>query len=96
MVDYYIGAYAESAPQLGGCALHDPLAAAVALDPSLVRTLPVNLKVDLAGPTRGRTIGDETRLNDPEKTCAVALGVDSERFLGIFMERMGRALGAGD
>lgn len=96
MVDYYIGAYAESAPQLGGCALHDPLAAAVALDSSLVRTLPINLKVDLVGPTRGRTIGDEERLNDPEKTCEAALEVDAVRFLGHFMERMGRALGAGE
>ena len=27
-------------------------------------------------PTRGRTIGDETRLNDPVKTMKVAVGVD--------------------
>ena len=40
------------------------------------------------GPTRGRTIGDETRLNDPVKTMKVAVGVDVPRFLNEFMTRI--------
>ena len=46
------------------------------------------MKVDLEGPTRGRTIGDETRLNDPVKTMQVAVGVDVPRFLNEFMTRI--------
>ncbi|CAB0651371.1 nucleoside hydrolase [Corynebacterium diphtheriae] len=88
--DYYIKAYDTTAPHLGGCGLHDPLAVGVAIDPSLLTLLPINLKVDTEGPTRGRTIGDEVRLNDPHKNCKVAVGVDVDRFLKEFMERITR------
>ena len=86
--DYYIKAYETTSPHLGGCGLHDPLAVAVAADPSLVETLPINLKVDTEGASRGRTIGDETRLNDPVKSARVAVGVDVARFLQEFMRRL--------
>lgn len=86
--NYYIGAYDVTAPYLGGCGLHDPLAVGVAVDPTLVTTLDINLKTDTEGETRGRTIGDETRLNDKEKTGHVAVGVDADRFLAEFMRRL--------
>lgn len=88
MTDYYIKAYETTAPHLGGCGLHDPLAVGVAVDPTLVTTLPINMQVDVEGPTRGRTIGDVERLNDPIKTMKVALGVDVPRFLDEFMARI--------
>ena len=88
MTDYYIRAYETTAPGLGGCGLHDPLAVGVAVDPGLVTTLPINLQVDVEGPTRGRTIGDVARLNDPRKTSRVALGVDVDRFLEELMARI--------
>ena len=86
--NYYIKAYETTAPHLGGCGLHDPLAVAVVADPSLVDTLAINLKVDTDGETRGRTIGDETCLNDPVKSARVAVGVDVDRFLEEFMRRL--------
>jgi purine nucleosidase len=86
--DFYIRAYETTAPHLGGCGLHDPLAVAVAVDPSLVTCLDINLKVDLEGATRGRTIGDHERLNDPVKTAHVAVAVDVERFRSEFMQRL--------
>ncbi|MBP3087819.1 nucleoside hydrolase [Corynebacterium sp. sy017] len=88
--DYYIKAYDVTAPHLGGCGLHDPLAVGVAVDESLVETIGINLKVDTEGATRGRTIGDETRLNDPQKHSQVAVAVDTQRFLAEFMQRIGR------
>lgn len=88
--DYYIKAYDTTAPHLGGCGLHDPLAVGVALDPSLVQLLPRNLKVDTQEPSRGRTIGDETRLSDSAPTTKVAVGVEVDRFLTEFMTRVGR------
>ncbi|NEG96696.1 nucleoside hydrolase [Bifidobacterium sp. SMB2] len=88
MTDYYIKAYETTSPHLGGCGLHDPLAVGVAVDPSLVTTLDINMQVDVEGPTRGRTIGDNERLNDPVKTMKVAVGVDVPRFLDEFMNRI--------
>ena len=90
--DHYISVYEENNPQLGGCALHDPLAVAAAIDPSLVGCLGANLRVDLEGSTRGRTVCDPDRLRDAEKTCEVALTVDAPRFLGEFRARVLRAL----
>ena len=90
MTDYYIKAYETTSPHLGGCGLHDPLAVGVAVDPSLVTLLPINLKVDVEGETRGRTIGDEVRLNDEVRTSRAAVAVDVDRFLSEFMTRIGR------
>ena len=73
---------------MGGCGLHDPLAVGVAVDPTLVTVHQINMKVDVEGPTRGRTIGDEDRLNDPHKTMGAALDVDVPRFLDEFMTRI--------
>ncbi|MEJ6019828.1 nucleoside hydrolase [Corynebacterium sp. H113] len=92
IADYYIRAYETTAPHLGGCGLHDPLAVAVAVDPTLIDVLPHNIKVDLAGPTRGRTIGNEERLNDPIKNVKVAVRVDAHRFLIEFMNRIGKVV----
>lgn len=93
MTDYYIKAYETTSPYLGGCGLHDPLAVAVAVDPTLVTTLPINLRVDVDEPTRGRTIGDNTRLNDPKKTSQVALQADVPRFLKELMTRISTLAG---
>lgn len=96
MVDYYIRAYATTAPHLGGCGLHDPLAVAVAADPSLVEVIETNMKTDTQGSTRGRTIADETRLSQ-EPTAKVAVGVDNERFVHEFvdyLEELFRTVGA--
>ena len=92
VTDHYISVYEENNPLMGGCALHDPLAVAAAIDPSLVGCLPTNLRVDLEGPTRGRTVCDPDRLRDEGKTCEVALTVDVPRFLGEFRARVARAL----
>lgn len=88
MTDFYIKAYETTSPHLGGCGLHDPLAVGVAADPTLVDTIDINMQCDVEGPTRGRTIGDNERLNDPHKTMKVAVGVDVPRFLHEFMTRI--------
>lgn len=88
ITNYYIEAYKTTSPHLGGCGLHDPLAVAVAVNPGLVDTLGINMKVDTDGETRGRTIGDETRLNDPDKRASVAVRVNTAAFLEEFMRRL--------
>lgn len=89
MTDYYIGVSEDDEGALPGvCNLHDPLAAAVALDPTLAKTFPINLKVETEGPSIGRTIGDPARLLSPVKNTKVALEVDTKRFTERFMERL--------
>ena len=76
--------------------LHDPLALAVALDPTLVATRKVAVDVETAGRlTIGATIadwrGDWGRLANSE----VAVSVDAERFRKAFSDAMVRVAGGG-
>ncbi|MBT1177832.1 nucleoside hydrolase [Bifidobacterium callimiconis] len=93
MVEFYINANEDADPMfLAGSPLHDPLAAAVALDPTLVTCFDINMMVETRTGDghgfRGRTIGDPTRLRKPRKTAHVALGVDSDRFVPQFRDRV--------
>lgn len=90
LASFMIKANKEADPAFSvGAPMHDPLAVAAALDPTLVQTLDIALRVDLATGdrqgVRGRTIGDMTRLNDSTASCThVAIAVDSMRFLNMF------------
>ncbi|KRN88758.1 inosine-uridine preferring nucleoside hydrolase [Ligilactobacillus ceti DSM 22408] len=88
LTDYYIDAYKVTSPHLGGCALHDPLAVAAAVQPRLVETIELNMKVDTQAPFAGRTIGDETRVNVPALHTKAAVQVDKDRFVADFMEKL--------
>ena len=46
------------------------------------------MKVETEGESRGRTIGDNDRLNDPNPSVRVAVAVDVDRFLNEFMTRL--------
>ncbi|WP_429971522.1 nucleoside hydrolase [Fructilactobacillus sp. Tb1] len=86
IVDYYIDVYADIYPELGGCSLHDPLAVGVAIDPTFVTLLHMNMKVTTEHDAYyARTIGDKARLNDPTTNVRVAVDVDKERYLEVFM-----------
>ncbi|WP_412989752.1 nucleoside hydrolase [Pediococcus siamensis] len=86
IVDYYIDVYKITSPHLHGCALHDPLAVGVTLDPSLVSTLNLNMFVDTTKAMWGRTIGDPARLTEEAPNVSVALTVDQEKYLARFMQ----------
>ncbi|USS84469.1 nucleoside hydrolase [Fructilactobacillus myrtifloralis] len=86
IVDYYINVYADIYPELGGCSLHDPLAVGVAIDPSFVETISLNMLVTTEhDPYYARTIGDKARLNAPNPNVKVAVAVDIDRYLAVFM-----------
>lgn len=95
LADFSIKANLEADTALfsGGMPLHDPLAAAVALDSSLVDCFDLALRAetntgDFNG-VRGRTTGDPVGLvNHSMPHVHVALGVDSGRFLDEFAERV--------
>lgn len=86
ITDFYIDAYANLGIDKNGCALHDPLAVGVSLDPSFVQTIALFMKVVYEGHNYGRTIGDNTKLNDPNPNVQVAVNVDRERYLATFMD----------
>ena len=100
IADFSIAANLKADARLfsAGMPLHDPLAAAVALDQTLVSCIDLPMKVetqsgDFHG-TRGRTIGDPEGLIDPlAPRVHVALHVDAERFVSEFTARIGGIFG---
>lgn len=95
LADFSVKANLEADTALfsGGMPLHDPLAAAVALDSSLVDCFDLALRAETStgdfNGVRGRTTGDPVGLvNHSMPHVHVALGVDSGRFLDEFAERM--------
>ncbi|MBI4240886.1 MAG: nucleoside hydrolase [Candidatus Rokubacteria bacterium] len=79
----------------GGLTLHDPLALAVALDPSLVSSEALHVAVECGGSlTRGMAVADRRPLPAQHKrppNCRVAMSVDACRFLALFLDRLCRA-----
>lgn len=91
ITDFYIDAYYNLDIDKRGCALHDPLAVGVGIDPSFVSTISLFMKVVYQeGPYYGRTIGDNAKLNDPNPNVKVAINVDKERYLKAFMDRLNK------
>ncbi len=75
IVDFYIDFYLTT--NLPGCALHDPLAVAVAIHPEYVTTLSLPMKVGVDKQNWGRTVADTHRMNDP-KEAYVKVAVDMQ------------------
>src|SRR2546428_592978 len=63
--------------------LHDPLALALAIDPTVAEWEPVRLVIGPEGETQ-RTSG--------EPNCRIAKGIDADRFLRLFLDRLCPAL----
>jgi inosine-uridine nucleoside N-ribohydrolase len=93
ILDFTLHGFAWGAEREGGgIVLHDPLAMAVALDPSLVTFEPLSVEVECKGKlTRGLSLADRREIPSPRKrgpTCRVAVDVDAERVLGMVLERL--------
>jgi purine nucleosidase len=97
-IPFYIDFY-RSTGRYDGAAMHDPLAVAAAIDPSLCDWSDTRVEVELLGPwTRGETVTD---LNDirhspwsdwkEAENARVALAVDAPRAVSVMIERL-RAL----
>jgi len=68
--------------------MHDPLAAAVALDPELVTTRPATVDIELTGTlTRAMTVTDWSASREPN--ALIGIDVDSAAFFDRFIERVG-------
>ena len=74
-----------------GAFIHDPLAVAAALDPSLVRTEALAVDIELGGTlTTGETVTDWRRIWGREPNIDVAVEADATEFLARFVDRVGR------
>ena len=68
--------------------MHDPLAAAVALDPQLVSTRAATVDIEVADvPTRGVTVADWS--GDRKPNALIGVGVDPAVFFDRLIERVG-------
>jgi purine nucleosidase/pyrimidine-specific ribonucleoside hydrolase len=93
ILDFTLHGFAFGASQEGGdIVLHDPLAMAVALDPSLVTFEPMSVEVECEGKlTRGLSLADRRAIPSHRKrvpSCRVAMGVDADAVLRLFLERL--------
>jgi purine nucleosidase len=86
MTEFYINAYKTMYPGIAGCGLHDPLAVAIAEDPSLARTERMFVDVELRGElTRGQTVSDRRSTAIPLHNADVCMDVDRPRFIAGFL-----------
>jgi purine nucleosidase len=97
-IPFYIDFYASTG-RYDGAAMHDPLAVAAAIDPSLCEWTDTRVQVEPEGRwTRGETVTDLTNLRrspwsdwHDEQNARVALEVDAARAMERIVERL-RAL----
>ena len=74
-----------------GAPVHDALAVAHVIDPSLLELRDCAVKVDTGPePSRGRSYVDLWDRTGWDDRCEVAVDVDSERFLELLIERISR------
>ena len=100
-VTFYIDFHASVGRPEGG-RMHDPLAVAAAIDPSLCTWAETRVEVELAGRwTRGETVTDLLGIRatpwsdwDPESNAVVATSVDAPRALGRIVERLRSLVGS--
>ncbi len=87
---FYMGGYQTFYPGIRGCAMHDPLAVAVAEMPDLVKTRLMAVDVECAGEiTRGQTVGELRRVAVTDPNVNVCLKVDVDRFMNLLLQRLG-------
>ncbi len=70
-----------------GGAMHDPLALALVIDPTLVRTRPAHIGVDLSGSfTFGATVADFWAERGAPDNAEIAVEVDADRFFALMFD----------
>ena len=71
--------------------MHDPLAVAAAIDPTLISTRSVAVDVETAGAlTAGMTVADWGGAWKRSPNAEVAIAVEAERFIAEFLDAMER------
>src|SRR6185437_9422016 len=72
-----------------GAPIHDAMAVAHVIDPSLVETLNCNVEIEARSDfCDGRTVVDRWLVRDAPKNAVVGIDVDAERFLELLVSRI--------
>jgi purine nucleosidase len=88
MLDFYLGFYL-SFYEHGGAPIHDALAMAHVIRPEILTIEPRDVRIELGGLCRGRTVVDmRRRVELPPATANVALDVDVEGFRQLLLQRL--------
>lgn len=89
ITEFYVDSYKTMYPGITGCGLHDPLAVAIAEDPSLATMERMYVDIELHGElTRGQTIADRRRTAHHKRNADVCMAIDRPRFEADFMALM--------
>jgi purine nucleosidase len=81
IAQFYVDAYARMYPGIDGCGLHDPLAVAIAEDPTLARMERMCVDIELAGTlTRSQAVADRRRTSEGRRNADLCLEVEAVEF----------------
>jgi purine nucleosidase/pyrimidine-specific ribonucleoside hydrolase len=91
LLDFY-GVFHREIYGFDGSPVHDAVAVAHVIDPTLLELERLNVRVDCCADElcRGRTVVDVWRRTGLDPNAQVAVGIDSERFLALLHERLSR------
>jgi inosine-uridine nucleoside N-ribohydrolase len=79
----------ESRYGFDGSPIHDALAVAEVIDPSLVTTVECNVEIETASQwCDGRTVVDRWNVTDRPRNCRAGIDVDANRFLELLVQRI--------
>lgn len=94
LVDDLLGFFADTYREVFGFAappLHDPCAVAAVIDPTLLRTKPMHVDIELRGEhTAGRTVCDVYGITGEPPNAEVGLELDVPRFWDLLIETLAR------
>src|SRR5215208_3157269 len=90
LLDFY-GVFHRDVYGFDGSPVHDAVAVAHVIDPTLLETAHVNVQVDCESRLcRGRTVVDLWRRTGLEPNAHTATRIDAERFLALLHQRLSR------
>jgi inosine-uridine nucleoside N-ribohydrolase len=90
LLDFY-GVFHREVYGFDGSPIHDAVAVAQVIDPTLLETRELNVQIETASELcRGRTVVDLWRRTGLEPNAHVAVEIDSQRFLDLLQERLAR------
>ncbi len=90
LLEFY-GGFHRATYGWDGSPIHDAVAVAHVIDPTLLEVERLNVRIDTESELcRGRTVVDLWRRTGLEPTANVAVGIDSDRFVHLLQERLAR------
>ncbi|MBI1351107.1 MAG: pyrimidine-specific ribonucleoside hydrolase RihA [Actinomycetales bacterium] len=88
LLDHFVGFHQDRFGWEGG-PIHDAVTIAHLIDPTLVTTLPMNVRIETESPLCiGRTVADRWQVTGLPANAAVGLDIDRDRFVTLLMDRL--------